>query len=422
MREKGSTIPRLEAAIVLPHLIVNLHKEHDFAAFFRYTGGERRDARRLQDAPGLRGTHKEKGTRMILARIVLPLLALESFTLSGVLLATMGTLFLAYDLLGRENGPLRWFTLVLTGGLVSALVFVPVAILDAVLGGVATDGFNLFIILTLILFGGLMGLYTVILVDFSPSDTRPAFFSWKGGLLGLALALLFWFAGHTLGVLVGLALDIPALSLGLACALLMSTWQRLSWDPAQAVETPHGLKPAQARPPVFSPQGGVRGLLLSYLLGVAFFFAVNRDVIASLLEGVPLALTGGVIGGTWRFINWEPAHPTPHLFSRKGFWTGLVAGFVPWLGWGLALSYADLPKYTGLLKGLEYMRFLFYVLFIVGISALANAVAGSIARYALWRANRLPHRSLGAFGLVLIVIAFALQAVQPAIDILNQMK
>jgi hypothetical protein len=359
---------------------------------------------------------------MVLARIVLPPLVLESFTLSGVLLATMGTLFLAYDLLGRESGPLRWFTLVLTCGLVSALVFVPVAILDAVLGGVFKDGFNLLIILPLILFGGLMGFYTVILVDFSPSNTRPHFFSWKGGLLGLALALLFWFAGHTLGLLVGPALDIPALTLGLACALLMSTWQRLSWDPPQAVDTLCGMKPAHARPHVFSCKGVVRGLLLGYLLGFAFFFAANKDVIASLLESVPLALIGGVICGIWRFINWEPPQPTPHLFSRKGFWTGLVAGFVPWLCWGLALSYADLPKYTGPLKGLEYTRFLFFILFIVGLSALANAAAGSIAQYALWRANQLPHRTLGAFGLVLIVIAFALQAVQPGIDILNQIK
>jgi hypothetical protein len=182
------------------------------------------------------------------------------------------------------------------------------------------------------------------------------------------------------------------------------------------------MKLAQARPHIFSRQGVVRGLLLGYLLGFTYFFAVNHDIMAALLESVPLALVGGVIGGSWRFINWEPARPTPQLFSRKGFWTGLVAGFVPWLCWGLALSYADLPRYTGLLKGLEYMRFLFYVLLIVGISALANAAAGSIAQYTLWRANQLPHRLLGAFGLVLIVIAFAFQAVQPAIDILNQLK
>lgn len=382
---------------------------------------------------------------MILARIVLPPPALESITLSGVLLATIGTLFLAYDLLGRENGPLRWFTLVLTGGLVSTLVFFPAALLDSFLLGGFEGGFNVFlsIILPLILIGGLMGFYTVILVDLSPFESRPPFFSWERGLLGLALALLFWLVG----LLLGPQYTIPALSLGLACALLLSTWQRLSWDPTQAVDTAYGMeqgvageepsastptpadtgqlmagKPAHGRPPVVSRTGGMRGLLLGYLLGFAFFFVVNHDVIASLLESVPLALTGGVIGATWRFINWEPLHHKPHLFSRKGFWTGLVAGFVPWLCWGLALSSVELPKYTGLLKGLEYMRFQFFVLLVEGVAALVNAAAGSIARYTLWRANHLPHRSLGAFGLVLIVVAFALQAAQPGIDLLNQIK
>ncbi len=61
-------------------------------------------------------------------------------------------------------------------------------------------------------------------------------------------------------------------------------------------------------------------------------------------------------------------------------------------------------------------------LLVVGLSALANAVAGSIAQYTLWRANHLPHRTLGAFGLILIVVAFALQAVQSTIDILNHIK
>ncbi len=120
---------------------------------------------------------------MLLAYIVLSPIALESITFSGVLLATMGTLFLAYDLLGRENGPLRWFTLVLTCGLVSVMVFVPVALLDSFLLGGFKGGFNLLVILPLILFGALMGFYTVILVDFSPSDTKPLSFRGKGDYL-----------------------------------------------------------------------------------------------------------------------------------------------------------------------------------------------------------------------------------------------
>ena len=97
---------------------------------------------------------------MLSADIVLSPLALESITFIGLLLATMGTLFLEYDLLGRENGHLRWFTLLLTCGLVSALVFVPVAIIEAFLLGGFKGWFNLFIILPLILFGGLLGFYT----------------------------------------------------------------------------------------------------------------------------------------------------------------------------------------------------------------------------------------------------------------------
>src|SRR5437763_6320200 len=125
-----------------------------------------------------------------LAGIVLPPQALHSFTLIGVLLGTTGTLFLAYDLLGRENGPLRWFTLVLTCGIVSALVFVPLALLNQLLFD--REGPTLSYILPFLLVGGLMGFYTVSLVELPSSASRPPLFSWKRGLHGLALALLFW--------------------------------------------------------------------------------------------------------------------------------------------------------------------------------------------------------------------------------------
>src|SRR5437899_5309401 len=140
-----------------------------------------------------------------LAGIVLPPLAPQSFTLIGVLLATTGTLFLAYDLLGRENGPLRWFTLVLTCGIVSTLVFVPLALLNQLLFN--PEGPNLSYILPFLLVGGLMGFYTVILVELPSSASRPPLFSWKRGLHGLALALLFWL----MGILSGSQYALPAL-------------------------------------------------------------------------------------------------------------------------------------------------------------------------------------------------------------------
>jgi len=53
---------------------------------------------------------------------VLPQVALDSLTITSILIAVVGTLYLAYDLLGRQHGPLQWLTLLITGGLVSALV------------------------------------------------------------------------------------------------------------------------------------------------------------------------------------------------------------------------------------------------------------------------------------------------------------
>src|SRR5256885_2127692 len=148
-----------------------LLKEHDFLALFSYTGYRLIKSKRLEAFHGLWNKYEENETMIELAGIVLPPLAPQSFTLISVLLGTIGTLFLAYVLLGRENGPLRWFTLVLTCGIVSALIFVPVAMLDELLFN--PEGLDLSHLLPFILVGGLMGFYTVILVELPLSASRP---------------------------------------------------------------------------------------------------------------------------------------------------------------------------------------------------------------------------------------------------------
>ena len=59
---------------------------------------------------------------VVLAQVVLLPIVLDSFIIISVLLAIIGTLYLAYDLLGRQHGPLQWLTLVITCGLVSTFV------------------------------------------------------------------------------------------------------------------------------------------------------------------------------------------------------------------------------------------------------------------------------------------------------------
>ncbi len=376
---------------------------------------------------------------MILAQTVLPPKALASFGIASALLLMIGTLFLAYDLLGRENGPLRWFTLVITCGLVSALILATIGtILQRLLNNVIDLNWSLrFLVL-----GGFMGFFTVILVELPAAKTRPPIFSRKGSLIGVALGLTF-------ALVIKYILGGPweaAVALGVPCAVIVSVWQHITWEPSLAYSNAYGTwkfvawehpssshpiplgswqfvewQPSSVKPHVFSRQRFLLGLVLGFLCWFIISFIATKDITAALLESVPFALVCGVISSTWRFIKWEPPHPKPRLFSRKGFWTGFVAGYAPWL---ILFIWNDnlLQQVSGPLAGFVAMINLSVYLLIVGALALATAAAGSIAQYTLWRANRLPHRILGAFGLVLILIATGLQGVQPFIDLFNNVK
>src|SRR6266480_1798363 len=132
--------------------------------------------------------HREKELMLILAQIPLPQTIIDILVIASVLFAIIGTLFLAYDLLGRENGPLRWFTLVITCGLVSSVLL---GIIFTIIFKILNTAINFNFILQFLVLGGLMGFFTVILVELPTSKTRPAIISRTGTLIGLALGLIF---------------------------------------------------------------------------------------------------------------------------------------------------------------------------------------------------------------------------------------
>src|SRR2546423_502801 len=99
---------------------------------------------------------------IILAQLTFPPTAIDYFIIASVLFAIIGTLFLAYDLLGRENGPLRWLTLVISCGLVSAFVFATIATL---LQTLFNNSLDLSWTLQFLVLGGMMGFFTVVLVE-----------------------------------------------------------------------------------------------------------------------------------------------------------------------------------------------------------------------------------------------------------------
>ena len=124
----------------------------------------------------------------------------------------------------------------------------------------------------------------------------------------------------------------------------------------------------------------------------------------------------------WRFIHWEASNPVRHVFSRKGFQVGFVIGYIPWLiFWLTQQNFSQLAQQQviGLIVGLQAMGSMFILVILVGAFSLASAAAGSISQYMLWKANTLPLRLLGAVGLMLILLGFALQAVPSVMDLIS---
>src|SRR5205085_248153 len=270
--------------------------------------------------------------------------------------------------------------------------------------------FNFNFTLQSLVIGGSMGIFTVILVDFPKSQAKPRIVSRKGSAIGLTLGLLFFFTGLFVRPDdVHKALDVrTALTMGVTCAALAILWPYLTWVPSAS------------RPHVFSRKGFVIGVLLGLLLWSAFFFLASKNIVTSVLVSIPLAFICGVLIGLWRFIHWDTSTPQHHVFSRRGFLIGFVIGFIPWLMFELMQQdFFTGVSITGLLDCLVLIVTILIIVIVVGVLSLASAVAGSISRYILWKADTLPLRFLGAVGLVLILLGFCLQAVPPVIELIN---
>ena len=338
---------------------------------------------------------------VVLAQVVLLPIVLDSFIIISVLLAIIGTLYLAYDLLGRQHGPLQWLTLVITCGLVSTFVL---GLVGPLIRFFFDHHFDLGFTVQALVIGGVMGVFTATLIDFPPAQAKPSIVSWRRSGMGLGLGLLFFFVIFFLTD----STLMSSLVMSLTCATLASLWPYLTWNPSAS------------KPDVFSRKGLGIGLLLGLLFWFVFFFIASRDVLVALLASVPFVLLCGAIISLWRFIHWEASSPQPHVFSSKGLVVGFVIGYIPWLTYQITQNYTAFLGVSGPVAGFQLLEeIVLNLVFIVGGFSLANAAAGSISRYILWKANTMPLRRLGVLGLVLILVATSLQAVAPVIDLVS---
>src|SRR5438034_4378136 len=249
---------------------------------------------------------------LALAEIVLPPIALDSILLIWDRMVIVGALYLAYDLLGRQHGPLQWLTLLITCGLISTIVLGLVA---PTIRFFFVYSFDLAFTFQAMLIGGVMGVFTATLIDSPRAQARPSLMSWRGSGIGLGLGLLLFFVTY---FLLSSSL-MSSLVMGLTCATLAILWPFLIWNPSPS------------KPKVFSRKGLGMGLLLGLLFWFVFFFIASRDVVVALIVSVPFALLFGALISLWRFIHWEASFPQPHVFSLNSLLVRFLIAYLLWL-------------------------------------------------------------------------------------------
>jgi hypothetical protein len=144
----------------------------------------------------------------------------------------------------------------------------------------------------------------------------------------------------------------------------------------------------------------------------------SSDPIGEAIDIAGIALGGGIVASFWRVIN--RSQPTtsarPRLFSGRGFLIGMLTG-VSFLTLAIFLAFYVFARTGG--SDNPIIALIVSLLFGLVLGALPGGLSGGFSRYAFWWANNLPDRGLEVIGILLVLLAFAAQTVQPVLDLFN---
>jgi hypothetical protein len=280
---------------------------------------------------------------------------LKIVTLFGLLLGMLGALFLAYDLLGSHDGPLRKFLRLALPGLVGAITIVPLYVLAhlavqfggrLLAPGRAVGRVDFVdLLITAPAVGVFLGVMNA-LYDQPACDhaARPAF-SLRDFRSGILLALvysgltdLFQFARHPYLGLPARDYWVVEVSSLLATALVVGAAAGL-WRAASR------LPLVEAKPPRFTAREAMVGtiaaaamvLVPSVVTGIAVTALVPwlqepgivalNVALAPLLTALAIAPAGAAIGGLWPRAFWWANHASDNRLELIGVLC-ILAGFV----------------------------------------------------------------------------------------------
>lgn len=298
----------------------------------------------------------------------------DVLTILSTLLAMIGGLYLAYDLLGREGGPLARLTAHTTNALIGMLIFTPLMVFASLSGS-----YSLIAAPTLFVAGMVSGFATISMPSERnvQSGKKSPFFSPKTWAIDIIVSFLFWlFLLLGLG-LVGIVID-PALA---SVPFRDTVWFTVS-GPAVPAPTPVQLK---------------------LMLGQFFLIVILTSVLMHCLRHF--------------FMMSKPPVIQANFFHWRAFLGAFAVWFILWLAfvWFVAVDQLVAVDQQGTGWWLVAV-----VAAVIAIGpALVGAMAAGIARFALQWANSLAERRLGLFGLCIATAGVLLACVLPLLDLLK---
>ena len=240
-------------------------------------------------------------------------------------LTAIGSMYLAYDLLGRQHGPLRWVSLFVTSGLVGAIVLEPLAVVVATMEDVPGA-------LQVLLIGIVVGSFTGILFAVPEDPRHPRIFSGRASISGGLLGIFFWLAllsifapqGTLRTVDTFLQLLLLATLLGVPTGILLGGFHHFF----RGNDRP-------GRPPLFSWQSSLKAfgiiLLIWGIIALLVFMglAQEKQFYAETLVIAIIALSSAIPAGFAPHVFWWLNHLPDRVLGAVGFVLTLIGAMLP---------------------------------------------------------------------------------------------
>lgn len=250
----------------------------------------------------------------------------DNLAITATLLTVLGGLYLAYDLLGRQRGPLRWITLFVTSGLLGGFILEPIAI-------VFTFQENLFAAFRIILIGVMLGAFSGILFA-APEDPRhPHIFSGKASLIGgvltsvfLVILLSIFFTPTAADVAdTYLQIMLVATLLGMPSGIALGGFHHFFRDTYRP-----------GRPAIFSWRSSLKalGVIVGFWIIIALLvlLASNVDkhvIYQETLIVLAVSLAGAVPSGFAPYVFWWINHLPERVVGASGVVLTLIGSVLP---------------------------------------------------------------------------------------------